>query len=291
MLMQFSKDSHYLTKEEEEALTERWCVGKDQKAGDQLVISHIRLVVKIAHTFRGYNVLMDDLISQGNVGLMEALKRFDRCREVRFATYAMWWIRASILELVIRNWSLVKIGTTNEQKILFFRLRAMKEKLGITTGMQLSDQQLDALAEVFKMPKDIILEMHNRMMVDSSLNSMVNTVNGEHEMQDLIEDGSLNPEEELLEVSERAYRMGLLTEAMKTLSDRERRVVEMRNFREPPATLEMLAQEFSISRERVRQIETTGLRKIYRLIRRNVSDALHRTNSVVHERMAEMSYA
>jgi RNA polymerase sigma-32 factor len=274
-----AKHYEYLSEDEERALAERWCSSADKKAGDMLVTSHMRLVIKIAYKYRHYDVALDDLVSEGNRGLLEALKRYELKKEVRFSTYARWWIKAAILEYVIRNASIVKIGTTSQQKRLFFGLRAAKEKFQIFSGHNLTEADAKVLAEHFEMPVEVIYEMNSRLVSNLSLQDPIGieaagagkTIKT---WQDTLLDEAPNPHELLERKNEQAYRKKLLHDALQTLPERHQEIVFRRNLKDEPDTLDALSAEYGISSERIRQIEVEGLRKIYKLVRKANREAL-----------------
>ena len=251
-----------LAAEEEYMLAKRWHDNKDLEAAHRLVTSHLRLVAKIARGYRGYGLPFSDLIAEGNVGLMRAVKGFDPDRGFRLSTYAMWWIRAAITEYVLRSWSLVKIGTVAAQKKLFFGLNKIKKKLGILDHSDLSPEDAARVSEALDVPTTDVVAMNQRLSAkDSSLNTPVG-IDESGEYIDLLPDETVSPEEALAEQDEQDYRTHFLTEALKTLNDRERHIIQQRRLRDDPLTLEALAQQYGISRERVRQIEARAFEKL-----------------------------
>ena len=237
----------------------------DVEAAHKLVTSHLRLVAKIAMGYRGYGLPVADLISEGNLGMMHAVKKFDPERGFRLATYAMWWIKASIQEYVLRSWSLVKIGTTASQKKLFFNLRRIKGRIGAIDRGDLSPQEVTDIADELNVSEADVVSMNQRMAGgDHSLNTPVGTdsLDGGGEWQDWLEDERPDQEASFAETEELSQRQNLMAEAMKNLNPREVRIIEARRLSEPPLTLEELADEFSVSRERIRQIEVRAFEKL-----------------------------
>ena len=236
----------------------------DIEAAHKLVTSHLRLVAKIAMGYRGYGLPVADLISEGNLGMMHAVKKFDPERGFRLATYAMWWIKASIQEYVLRSWSLVKIGTTASQKKLFFNLRRIKGRIGAIDRGDLSPQDVSDIAEELNVSEADVVSMNQRMAGgDHSLNTPVSTDGMESgEWQDWLEDDRPDQEASFAETEELRQRQNLMGEAMQGLNPREVRIIEARRLSEPPLTLEELATEFSVSRERIRQIEVRAFEKL-----------------------------
>ena len=236
----------------------------DVEAAHKLVTSHLRLVAKIAMGYRGYGLPVADLISEGNLGMMHAVKKFDPERGFRLATYAMWWIKASIQEYVLRSWSLVKIGTTASQKKLFFNLRRIKGRIGAIDRGDLSPQDVSDIAEELNVSEADVVSMNQRMAGgDHSLNTPVSTDGMESgEWQDWLEDDRPDQEASFAETEELRQRQNLMGEAMQGLNPREVRIIEARRLSEPPLTLEELATEFSVSRERIRQIEVRAFEKL-----------------------------
>ncbi|HYC04568.1 MAG TPA: RNA polymerase sigma factor RpoH [Azospirillaceae bacterium] len=256
-----------LAPEEEYMLAKRWQEHEDSKAAHQLVTSHLRLVAKIAMGYRGYGLPLSELISEGNVGMMQAVKRFDPDRGFRLATYAMWWIRAAIQEYILHSWSLVKMGTTAAQKKLFFNLRKLKGQMQAIEEGDLAPETVKAIAEKLSVPEDDVVNMNRRLSApDHSLNAPLRA-DSEGEWQDWLVDETETQEVRLAEQEELGRRRALLTEAMKGLNERERHILMERRLRENPATLEDLSQQYGISRERVRQIEVRAFEKLQKSIK------------------------
>ena len=253
-----------LEPEEEFMLAKRWREHEDSEAAHRLVTSHLRLVAKIAMGYRGYGLPLSELISEGNVGMMQAVKRFDPDRGFRLATYAMWWIRASIQEYILHSWSLVKMGTTAAQKKLFFNLRKAKSQMKAMEEGDLPPDKVKAIAKQLDVPEQDVIQMNRRLMSpDHSLNAPLRD-EGEGEWQDWLVDESDNQEVKLGESEELNRRQRMLTQAMGSLNDRERHILTERRLRDDPTTLEDLSQKYGISRERVRQIEVRAFEKLQR---------------------------
>lgn len=251
-----------LSADEEYMLAKRWHEHGDRDAAHKLVTSHLRLVAKLAMGYRGYGLPLADMISEGQIGLMQAVRKFDPERGFRLATYAMWWIRASIQEYILHSWSLVKIGTTAAQKKLFFNLRRLKNRLEQLDDNALPPEQVKAIATELQVSEQEVMEMNGRLMgPDHSLNAPLR-VEGEGEWQDFLQDETANQEIKLIESDEHKKRVLLLTHAVSQLNPREKRIFEARQLSEEPATLEELSHEFGVSRERVRQIEARALEKV-----------------------------
>ena len=247
---------------EEFMLAKRWREHEDSEAAHRLVTSHLRLVAKIAMGYRGYGLPVSELISEGNVGLMQAVKRFDPDRGFRLATYAMWWIRASIQEYVLHSWSLVKMGTTAAQKKLFFNLRKIKGRLEAIDDGDLSPENVEYIAAALNVPERDVISMNGRMLgPDQSLNAPVREEGG-GEWQDWLEDPETDQESLVLESDELAHRSTQLVRAMDVLNEREKHILSERRLKEEPATLEELSKVYGISRERVRQIEARAFEKL-----------------------------
>ncbi len=240
----------------------------DRDAAQQLVTSHLRLVAKIAMGYRGYGLPIGEVISEGNVGLMQAVKRFDPEKGFRLATYAMWWIRAAIQEYILRSWSLVKMGTTANQKRLFFNLRKVKGQISALEEGDLHPDQVAEIAERLGVTEDDVVSMNRRLGGDASLNSPLRADAESGEWQDWLVDESDDQEKILVRSEELDNRRQMLAEALETLNDRERRIFEARRLSEDPITLEMLSEEFGVSRERVRQIEVRAFEKIQKAVRK-----------------------
>jgi RNA polymerase sigma-32 factor len=252
---------------EEYMLAKRWREHEDSGAAHKLVTSHLRLVAKIAMGYRGYGLPLAEIVSEGNVGLMQAVKRFEPDKGFRLATYAMWWIRASIQEYILRSWSLVKIGTTAAQKKLFFNLRKAKGQIKAIEEGDLRPENVKQIATKLGVTEDEVISMNRRLAApDHSLNAPLRA-DSEGEWQDWLVDESPNQETMLAEREEKGDRSDLLAEGLKALNDRERRILSARRLQEEPATLEDLSKEYDISRERVRQIEVRAFEKLQRAIR------------------------
>jgi len=255
-----------LRPDEEYTLARQWREEGDRTAAHRLVTSHLRLVAKIAMGYRGYGLPVSEIISEGNIGLMQAVKRFEPERGFRLATYAMWWIRASIHEFILRSSSLVKMGTTASQKKLFFNLRKVKGQIQALEDGDLRPDQVSEIATRLGVPEEDVISMNRRLSGDASLNSPVRA-DFEGEWQDWLVDDADSQETILAESEELQQRRGLLHKAMDTLNDRERRIFEARRLAEDPSTLEDLSQEFGVSRERIRQVEVHAFRKVQRTMR------------------------
>lgn len=259
----------FLKEEEEYELAKRWKDKGDVEAAHQLVTSHLKLVAKIALGFRGYGLPVMELISEGNIGLMQAVKRFDPDRGFRLATYAMWWIKASIQEYILRSWSLVKIGTTAAQKKLFFNLRKIKHRLNAVHNTNLLPEQIHTIASELNVSEQEVIDMNTRLSgADHSLNEFVGGDGGEEgaEWIDFVEAPGSNQEVLLLEDQEQKHQHLLLTQALSSLNERERDIITERRLTETPATLEDLSQKYGISRERVRQIEARAMEKLQQVM-------------------------
>ncbi len=252
-----------LTKDEEFMLAKRWREHEDPKAAHRLVTSHLRLVAKIAMGYRGYGLPIGEVISEGNVGLMQAVKKFEPDKGFRLATYAMWWIRASIQEYILRSWSLVKMGTTASQKKLFFNLRKAKSAISAFQEGDLHPDQVELIATKLGVEESEVVSMNRRLSgPDASLNAPMR-VDGESEWQDWLEDtGAVSQETQVAEDQEHTQRMSLLEAAMTELTDRERHILNERRLKDDPTTLEDLASQYGVSRERVRQIEVRAFEKL-----------------------------
>ena len=249
---------------EEYELATSWKDRGDVEAAHKLVTSHLRLVAKIAMGYRGYGLPMADLISEGNLGMMHAVKKFEPEKGFRLATYAMWWIKAAIQEYILRSWSLVKIGTTSSQKKLFFNLRRLKNKIQDVDQGHLQPEQITTIAETLDVSEADVISMDQRMAGrDHSLNTTISS-DGDQvtEWQDWLEDESADQETSFAEAEEFNARKNLMVQAMASLNPREQRIIEARRLSEPPLTLEELAGEFEVSRERVRQIEVRAFEKL-----------------------------
>ena len=257
-----------LAKDEEFMLAQRWREHQDPAAAHRLVTSHLRLVAKIAMGYRGYGLPIGEVISEGNVGLMQAVKKFEPDRGFRLATYAMWWIRASIQEYILRSWSLVKMGTTAAQKKLFFNLRKAKSEISALEEGDMHPDLVRQIATKLGVLDSEVISMNRRLSgPDASLNAPLR-VDSENEWQDWLEDKeAVSQETRLAEDEEKSLRMGLLQEAMTELSDRERHILTQRRLKDDPTTLEALASEYGVSRERVRQIEVRAFEKLQKAMR------------------------
>ncbi|HEX3699448.1 MAG TPA: RNA polymerase sigma factor RpoH [Phenylobacterium sp.] len=257
-----------LAKDEEFMLAKAWQEHEDSDAAHKLVTSHLRLVAKIAMGYRGYGLPIGEVISEGNVGLMQAVKKFDPDRGFRLATYAMWWIRASIQEYILRTWSLVKMGTTANQKKLFFNLRKAKSEISALEEGDMHPDQVQHIATKLGVLNEEVVSMNRRLSGgDASLNAPLRA-DGESEWQDwLVDDTTPSQEHVVAENEERSIRMGLLEEAMAELTDRERHILTQRRLKDDPTTLEELASEYGVSRERVRQIEVRAFEKLQKAMR------------------------
>ncbi len=252
-----------LAPDEEYMLGKRYAEHDDTEAAHKLVTSHLRLVAKIAMGYRGYGLPIGEVISEGNVGLMQAVKKFDPERGFRLATYAMWWIKASIQEYVLRSWSLVKMGTTANQKRLFFNLRKLKGKLKALEDGELKSDHVEKIATTLGVSEDEVRSMNQRLSGDASLNAPIRAAEGEAgQWQDWLVDESESQEQTLIQQDELEVRREMLTDAMEVLNEREKRIFAARRLSEDPLTLEQLSTEFDISRERVRQIEVRAFEKV-----------------------------
>jgi RNA polymerase sigma-32 factor len=252
-----------LEPDEEFMLAKRYKEHEDPSAAQKLITSHLRLVAKIAMGYRGYGLPISEVISEGNVGLMHAVKRFEPDKGFRLATYAMWWIRAAIQEYVLRSWSLVKIGTTAAQKRLFFNLRKVKGQIAALDDGNLHPDQVKQIATTLQVSEADVVSMNQRLSGDASLNAPMRAEEGSSsEWQDWLVDDTPDQETSLGESEEYSERMGLLTEAMTSLNEREKAIFQARRLKDDPATLEELAQEYNVSRERIRQIEVRAFEKV-----------------------------
>ena len=270
-----------LQPEEEFMLAKRWKEHGDSAAAHRLITSHLRLVAKIAMGYRGYGLPIGEVISEGNVGLMQAVKKFEPDKGFRLATYAMWWIKASIQEFVLRSWSLVKIGTTANQKKLFFNLRKVKGQIQALEEGDLKPEQVKTIAKRLGVTEEDVVSMNRRLSGDASLNSQIRA-DSEGEWMDWLVDESDNQEETLVESEEAMMRTGLLKDALEKLTGRERRVFEARRLQDDPATLEELSKEFGVSRERIRQIEVRAFEKVQKAVKNRVAAMETPTALAVH---------
>ena len=259
-----------LSAEEELDLAKRWRDEGDERAAHKLVTSHLRLVAKIAMGYRGYGLPVGELISEGNVGMMQAVKRFDPDRGFRLATYAMWWIRAAIQEYILHSWSLVKMGTTAAQKKLFFNLRRLKGQMAALEEGDLQPEQVAKIAKTLAVPEQDVVSMNRRLASpDHSLNAPVRA-DSEGEWQDWLVDEQETQESELADREDIGNRRMLLGEALKTLNERERHILIERRLKDEPTTREELSQQYNISRERVRQIEVRAFEKLQKSMKTQV---------------------
>jgi RNA polymerase sigma-32 factor len=264
-----------LQPDEEYTLAKNWRDNEDRDAAHKLVTSHLRLVAKIAMGYRGYGLPVSEVISEGNVGLMQAVKRFEPERGFRLATYAMWWIKASIQEYVLRSWSLVKMGTTASQKKLFFKLRKVKGQIQALEDGDLRPDQVTEIATRLGVPEKDVISMNRRLGGDASLNAPLSK-DGESggEWQDWLVDDTETPDVAYEQSEEHDMRSKLLHQAMNGLNERERRIFEARRMSEDPLTLEDLSQEFDVSRERIRQIEVKAYEKVEKAVRKASAEML-----------------
>jgi RNA polymerase sigma-32 factor len=261
-----------LEPQEEYMLAKRWREHDDRDAAHKLVTSHLRLVAKIAMGYRGYGLPIGEVISEGNVGLMQAVRRFEPEKGFKLATYAMWWIRASIQEYILRSWSLVKMGTTASQKKLFFNLRKAKSRISALDEGDLRDDQVALIAHRLGVQKQEVIDMNRRLGGDASLNAPLRE-EGEGEWQDWLVDDSASQEATLADREESDARLGALRQALTVLNPRERRIFEARRLVDEPITLEDLSAEFGVSRERVRQIEVRAFEKVQAAVKAGVARA------------------
>jgi RNA polymerase sigma-32 factor len=273
--------SHYLEQirrfpmlepKEEYMLAKRWREHGDRDAAHKLVTSHLRLVAKIAMGYRGYGLPISEVVSEGNVGLMQAVKRFEPDKGFRLATYAMWWIKASIQEYILRSWSLVKMGTTANQKKLFFNLRKAKSKISALNDGDLRPDQVQLIAKRLGVTEQDVIDMNRRLGGDASLNAPIRDDGDSGEWQDWLADDSASQETVMAEHEELDNRRKALTSALDVLNERERRIFEARRLADDPVTLEQLAAEFGVSRERVRQIEVRAFEKVQKAVKHRVAE-------------------
>jgi RNA polymerase sigma-32 factor len=261
-----------LSPEEEYMAAKAWREHEDPEAARKLVTSHLRLVAKIAMGYRGYGLPISEIVSEGNVGLMQAVKRFEPDKGFRLATYAMWWIRAAIQEFILRSWSLVKMGTTANQKKLFFNLRKAKNRISAIEEGDLTPEHTKEIARQLAVPEEDVTSMNRRLSGgDTSLNAPMRS-DSESEWQDWLADDTLDQETRLAESEELGERHDLLASAMGELSERERDIIEARRLRDEPATLEELSQKYNVSRERVRQIEVRAFEKLQQQMKKSLGD-------------------
>jgi RNA polymerase sigma-32 factor len=269
-----------LKPEEEYTLARRWRERGDREAADKLITSHLRLVAKIAMGYRGYGLPISEMISEGNVGLMEAVKRFEPEKGVRLATYAIWWIKASIHEYTLRSWSMVKMGTTASQKKLFFNLRKAKSKISAFNDGDLRPDQVRLIATSLGVNEQDVIDMNRRLNGDASLNAPIRDDSGSGEWQDWLADQSESQESAMAEHDELDNRRKALSDSLCVLNDRESRIFQARRLSDKPLTLEELAEEYGVSRERIRQIELRAFEKVQSAVRRRVlAQSVSRQNS------------
>ena len=254
---------------EEYMLAKRWREHADSDAAHKLVTSHLRLVARIAMGYRGYGLPIGEVISEGNIGLMQAVKRFEPDKGFRLATYAMWWIRASIQEYILRSWSLVKMGTTAAQKKLFFNLRRMKGQIQALEDGDLKPDQVRQIAKTLGVSEDDVVSMNRRLSGDASLNAPVRADSESGEWQDWLVDESASQEDVLVASEELSRRKSFLKDAMATLSEREKEIFAARRLAEEPMTLEELSEKHGVSRERIRQIEVRAFEKVQKAVQRS----------------------
>jgi RNA polymerase sigma-32 factor len=259
-----------LEPQEEYMLAKRWREHQDSAAAHRLVTSHLRLVAKIAMGYRGYGLPIGEVVSEGNVGLMQAVKRFEPEKGFRLATYAMWWIRASIQEYILRSWSLVKMGTTANQKKLFFNLRKAKSQISALEEGDLRPENVKTIATKLGVSEQEVIDMNRRLGGDASLNSPLR-IDGDGEWQDWLVDDSASQESRLVDSEEADNRHVALRNALGVLNERERRIFEARRLQDDPLTLEQLSEEFGVSRERVRQIEVRAFEKVQAAVREGIA--------------------
>jgi RNA polymerase sigma-32 factor len=260
-----------LEPQEEYMLAKRWREHGDRTAAHKLVTSHLRLVAKIAMGYRGYGLPISEVISEGNVGLMQAVKRFEPEKGFRLATYAMWWIKAAIQEYILRSWSLVKMGTTANQKKLFFNLRKAKSRISALDEGDMRPDQVKLIAKRLGVTEQDVIDMNRRLGGDASLNAPIREEGDSGEWQDWLMDDRDSQESTLAESEEMDNRRAALSDALDVLNERERRIFEARRLTDEPVTLEDLAEEFGVSRERVRQIEVRAFEKVQKAVRNRVA--------------------
>src|SRR5229473_2755529 len=260
-----------LEPQQEYMLAKRWREYGDHEAAHRLVTSHLRLVAKIAMGYRGYGLPISEVISEGNVGLMQAVKRFEPDKGFRLATYAMWWIKAAIQEYILRSWSLVKMGTTANQKKLFFNLRKAKSKISALDEGDMRPDQVKLIAKRLGVTEQDVIDMNRRLSGDASLNAPIREDGDSGEWMDWLVDDSVSQESRLAESEELDNRRAALSDALAVLNERERRIFEARRLTDEPVTLEDLAVEFGVSRERVRQIEVRAFEKVQKAVKNRVA--------------------
>jgi len=262
-----------LERNQEYQLAKRWREHGDRNAADQLVASHLRLAAKIAMGYRGYGLPLSEMISEGNVGLMQALNRFEPEKGFRFATYAMWWIRACIQDYILRSWSLVKIGTTTNQKRLFFKLRSAKNRIAALESGDLHPDQVASIAKTLDVTDQDVVDMNRRLSGDKSINAPIHANGETNEWQDYLVDQSPSPEAIVVEQDETERQRKALTAAIDVLDGRERSIFEARLLADEPQTLEELALRFNVSRERIRQIEARAFEKVRKAAKARAAQA------------------
>ncbi len=263
-----------LEKDQEYMLAKAWQTRGDRKSAHKLVTSHLRLVAKIAMGYRGYGLPIADLIAEGNIGMMHAVKKFDVERGFRLATYAMWWIKAAIQEFVLRSWSQVKLGTTASQKKLFFNLRKIKSKINAIEDGDMDPNQVELIANKLNVSHKDVIDMNRRMTNhDQSLNAPISKIDGDSgEWQDLLADERDDQEKVFSEFDEISKKKDIMIEALKTLKPRENEIITKRRLSESPKTLEELSQEYKVSRERIRQIETRAFEKLQVIMKKKAEE-------------------
>jgi RNA polymerase sigma-32 factor len=266
-----------LEREQEYELARRWRERGDRDAGNQLVTSHLRLAAKIAMGYRGYGLPVSEIIAEGNIGLMQALNRFEPEKGFRFSTYAIWWIRAAIQDYILRSWSLVKIGTTANQKKLFFKLRSAKSKIAAFDSGDLRPDQVALIAKNLDVSDQDVVDMNRRLGGDKSINAPLHEDGETGEWQDHLVDQSPSPEAIVVEQDDKEHQHNALVAAIDVLDDRERRIFEARYLVDEPLTLEDLAETFNVSRERIRQIEARAFEKVRKAVKNLLPKAPART--------------
>lgn len=255
-----------LDEQQELSLADRWLNNRDQSAFDKLVISHLRMVIKIASRYKDYGLSFDDLVAEGNLGLIHAINRFNPERGFRLSTYARWWIRASIQEYLMKSWSLVKIGTTKNQKKLFFSLRQTKARLRIYDEGYLDDDQIKVIAKELDVPEEDVLSMNQRLYKESSLNARIDTASEDMEWQDTLVSDMDDPETILIDYDEVELKRSKIKQAMKILNKRERKILQDRYLSDKRITLREIGERFGVSTERVRQVEARAIAKLKQAI-------------------------
>lgn len=269
--IQYTRKFPLLTLEQEQEYATKWKNDGDIEAAHNLVRAHLRLVVKVAAGYKGYGLPLNELISEGNIGMLQAIQRFDPEKGFRFTTYAIWWIKAAIQEYILHSWSLVKIGTTAAQKKLFFNLRRLKSQIKALGENDLSPEQLETISKSLGVSTEEVQNMNRRLGAhDHSLNASIGNDNEYDEWQSMLVDDTINQEETYAEQEEFSNRKTLLNEAMKSLKPREREILVERRLKDKPATLEELSQTYNISRERIRQIEVRAFEKLQDLVQSTV---------------------